>query len=535
MEDKATQIPVEAGKDGFSMEAALQEAEARLEKTVARGQIIPGKVVFVSHDGVMVDIGTRTEGIIPLNQLTEEELPEAELRSLLKPGEEVLVYVIRVDPETGQAILSKKRAEADYSWKRVQELFERGETLSVVIKERVKGGLVTSIHGLRAFLPASQVDLKRVSDLEEYVGQSLRVRIIEFNRKKGRIILSRRVVLEEEQKQRRENRLSQLQPGQEVEGEVVEITEFGVFVSLGGVDGLVHRSEISWGRFNHPQEVIQKGQKVRAKVLSVDTERERVNLSIKALTPDPWLTVTEKYPVGSRVRGRVVGLTDFGAFVEVEPGLEGLIHISELSWTKRPKHPSEVLKEGEEVEAVVLRIDTQERRLSLGLRQTRPDPWKTLPDRYPPGTLVKGPITGITSFGVFVEIEPGIEGLIHISELDYSRIENPAQLFKPGDEVEAVILNIDPTEQRVSLSRKRLLPPPLPAAEEERERPKGRAKRKRGSARSSARQDRPAGGERELEGGYEAPLAPVSGASVKLGDLYGDLLSELNLEEEQES
>lgn len=243
---------------------------------------------------------------------------------------------------------------------------------------------------------------------------------------------------------------------------MVEVTDFGVFVNLGPVDGLVHRSEITWGRFNHPREVIQKGQKVKAQVLSVDPEKERVNLSIKALIPDPWTTVAEKYPVGTRVRGKVVGLTQFGAFVEVEPGLGGLIHISELSWTKRPKHPSEVVKEGDEVEAVVLRLDPEERRLSLGLKQTQPDPWQQLTEKYPPGTVLKGKVTGVTDFGVFVEIEPGIEGLVHVSELDHKRVENPAALFKKGDEMEVVVLNIDPVEQRVSLSRKRLLPPPCP-------------------------------------------------------------------------
>jgi small subunit ribosomal protein S1 len=223
-----------------------------------------------------------------------------------------------------------------------------------------------------------------------------------------------------------------------VEGTVVDVTDFGAFVNLGPVDGLVHRSEITWGRFNHPREVLHKGQKVRAQVVSVDPERERVNLSIKALIPDPWSTVAEKYPVGTRVRGKVVSLTPFGAFVEVEPGLEGLIHISELSWTKRPKHPSEVVKEGDEVEAVVLRLDPAERRLSLGLKQTQPDPWQQLVEKYPPGTVVKGKVTGVTDFGVFVELEPGMEGLVHVSELDHIRVENPAALFKKGDEMEVV-------------------------------------------------------------------------------------------------
>lgn len=550
MEDQATQTPVETGEEPqvFSMEQALQDAEARLEKTVQRGQIISGKVVFIANDGVMVDIGTRTEAIIPFNQLTEESLSEEELRNLLKPGDTVTAYVVRADLENGQIVLSKKRAEADRSWTRIQALYEQGQPVMVEVKEKVKGGLVAIIEGIRAFLPASQVDLKRASDLDEYVGQKFLVKIIELNRKKGRIILSRRTVLEEEQKAARSKTLASLKEGEIVEGQVVEVTDFGVFVALGGVDGLVHRSEITWGRFNHPKDVVQKGQTVKAKVLSVDSERERVNLSMKALSEDPWLTVSEKHPVGSRLTGKVVGLTQFGAFVEVEPGLEGLIHISELSWVKRPKHPGEILKEGQVVEAQVLRIDPAERRLSLGLKQTQPDPWKSLPDRYPPGTLVKGKVTGITDFGVFVEVEPGIEGLIHVSELAHERIEKPADIFKKGDEIEAVILQIDPVEQRISLSRKRLLPPPqigIPSGEEG----EGRKGRREGKDGERAKRAKNKGASREgrgrerdydyLGGGtayanYDPSVATASNTNVKLGDVFGDLLSQLTLEEDKD-
>ncbi|MER3555269.1 MAG: 30S ribosomal protein S1 [Meiothermus sp.] len=551
--------PAQSQQSGnFSMEQALQDAEARLEKTVQRGQIVQGTVVLVTHDGVMVDIGARTEGLIPFNQLTEDNLSEDELKNLLKPGDPVTAYVVRADLENGQIVLSKKRAESDQSWVKIQNLFDKGEAVMVTVKEKVKGGLVANVEGVRAFLPASQVDLKRTPELDEYVGQSFPVKIIELNRKKGRVILSRRTVLEVEQKEARSSVLSQLKEGDIVEGQVVEVTEFGVFVALGGVDGLVHRSEITWGRFNHPRDVIQKGQTVRAKVLSVDTERERVNLSMKALVTDPWLTVSEKYPIGSRVNGKVVGLTQFGAFVEVEPGLEGLIHISELSWTKRPKHPSEIVKEGQEVEAQVLRIDPAERRLSLGLKQTTPDPWKSLPDRFPPGTPVKGKVTGLTDFGVFVEIEPGIEGLIHVSELDYNRVEKPSDLFKKGDEVEAAILNIDPVEQRISLSRKRLLTPPrqaavtTPAGEEGSDDRRGPRRDGPGGGRDNRpkRPGRGKGGPREGRSGrerdfdyggsgtaaynnYDPTIAAASTTNVKLGDVFGDLLSQLSLEEEE--
>jgi small subunit ribosomal protein S1 len=532
MKEKATHTPEKT----FSMEEALQEAEARLEKRVRPGQVLTGKVVFVGSEGVAVDIGAKTEGIIPFNQLTEKPLSDEELKGLLKPGDEVRVQVLKVDPETGQILLSRKKVEATEHWDRIQELYEKGEPVTVTVKEKVKGGVVAELDGIRAFIPASQLDLRRIPNLDAYVGQQILAKIIELNRKKGRVLLSRRAVLEEEQKKAKEAFLKSLEPGQVVEGTVVDVTDFGAFVNLGPVDGLVHRSEITWGRFNHPREVLHKGQKVRAQVVSVDPEKERVNLSIKALIPDPWSTVAEKYPVGTRVRGKVVGLTPFGVFVEVEPGLEGLIHISELSWTKRPKHPSEVVKEGDEVEAVVLRLDPAERRLSLGLKQTQPDPWQQLVEKYPPGTVVKGKVTGVTDFGVFVELEPGMEGLVHVSELDHARVENPAALFKKGDEMEVVVLNIDPVEQRISLSRKRLLPPPPPKAEEERPR-RAKGKEARGAKRKGTgrREER-----REYEYGavaeynlYDATAVPTASASVKLGDLYGDLLASLGLEEEK--
>jgi small subunit ribosomal protein S1 len=530
MEEKATQTPEKT----FSMEEALQEAEARLERRVRPGRVLTGKVVFVGSEGVAVDIGAKTEGIIPFNQLTEKPLSDEELKGLLKPGDEVRVQVLKVDPETGQILLSRKKVEATERWDRIRELYEKGEPVTVTVKEKVKGGVVAELDGIRAFIPASQLDLRRIPNLDAYVGQQILAKIIELNRKKGQVLLSRRAVLEEEQKKAKEAFLKSLEPGQVVEGTVVDVTDFGAFVNLGPVDGLVHRSEITWGRFNHPREVLHKGQKVRAQVVSVDPEKERVNLSIKALIPDPWSTVAEKYPVGTRVRGKVVGLTHFGAFVEVEPGLEGLIHISELSWTKRPKHPSEVVKEGDEVEAVVLRLDPAERRLSLGLKQTQPDPWQQLVEKYPPGTVVKGKITGVTDFGVFVELEPGMEGLVHVSELDHARVENPAALFKKGEEMEVVVLNIDPVEQRISLSRKRLLPPPPPREERPR---RAKGKEARGAKRKP--KGRPEE-RREYEYGavaeynlYDATAVPTASASVKLGDLYGDLLASLGLEEEK--
>lgn len=521
-----------------TMEQALQDAEARLEHHIRRGQVVTGTVVFVGNDGVAVDIGSKVEGIIPFDELTDEPHTPEELKELLHPGEQVEANVIYIDPETSTIKLSKKRAEGHQAWAMVNQAYESGKPVEVVIREHVRGGLVGYIKGLRAFLPASQLDLKRVAELEPFVGQTLKVKIIEVNRKKRRIVISRRALLEQEAEQKRQSVLSQLHPGDEVEGEVVEVPEFGAFVNLGGIDGLIHRSELTWGRFNHPQEVVKVGQKVRARVVSVDAARERVNLSIKALIPNPWTGATERYQVGQKVKGRVVGLTSFGAFVEVEPGLEGLVHISEMSWVKQPRHPSEILKEGDEVEVVILRIDPEERRFSLGLRETQPDPWKQLPERYPPGSVIKGRVSGVASFGIFVEVEPGFEGLVHVSELDYSRVEDPSTIAKKGDEIEVVVLQIDPVEQRISLSRKRLLPPPIPVKEEK---PAGKTRKGSATAKSGRRRFREGeieyGGERAEvgEGGYATydRGGEPAGASVRLGDLFGDLLGGLSLEEEE--
>ena len=522
-----------------TMEQALQDAEARLEHHVRRGQTVTGTVVFIGNEGVAVDIGSKVEGIIPFDEISEEPHTPEQLKELLHPGDRVEVSVIFVDPETSTIKLSKKRAEGHQAWTVVSEAFDSGKPVDVAIREHVREGLVGYIKGLRAFLPASQIDLKRVAELEPFVGQTLKVKIIEVNRKKRRIVISRRAVLEQEAEQKRQAVLGHLHPGEEVEGEVVEVTEFGAFVNLGGIDGLVHRSELTWGRFNHPQEVIKVGDKVRARVVSVDPARERVNLSIKSLTENPWLGVTERYQLGQKVKGRVVGLTSFGAFVEVEAGLEGLVHISEMSWVKQPRHPSEVVKEGDEVEVVILRIDPEERRFSLGLRETQPDPWKQLPDRYPPGAVIKGRVSGVASFGIFVEVEPGFEGLVHVSELDYSRVEDPSTVAKKGDEIEVVVLQIDPVEQRISLSRKRLLPPPMPVKED---RPASRPRRGAPAARGGSRR-RSRDGEFEYSGerveASEGSYASIdrsgepAGASVRLGDLFGDLLGGLSLEEEE--
>jgi small subunit ribosomal protein S1 len=522
--------PEAAAEPEMTMEDVIAASDDQLaRKPIHRGMITSGTVIMLSQEGVIVDVGAKIEGMIPYNQLYEFEVKPEEAARYIKPGDEVQVYVVRADIPNGVIVLSKKRADQERAWNLLHEIHEKKLPVEVEIVEKVRGGLVANL-GVRAFLPASQVDVRRVSDLSPYVGKRLKVRIIELNRKRNRVIISRRSIVEEEIVEQKQETLNRLEPGAKLEGEVVEITDFGVFVNLGGVDGLVHRSEIGYGRFNHPREVLKLGDKVNVEVLDMDLERERINLSMKKLITDPWETVLGKYAIGERVAGTVTNLTPFGAFVEIEPGLEGLIHVSEMSWTKRVRHPKEVLKEGDHVEAMILKIDLAQKRISLGLRQTQPDPWSSLPDRYPPGTEVTGPVTGLTDFGVFMEIEEGIEGLIHISELAHERIDNVAEHFKRGDEISAVILNIDPIEQRASLSRKRLLPYTAPEGGMDYAPAAGR------QAQGGGRRGRRGGRRSEIDYDYSYAASDAgTRTTTKLGDVYADLFAQFGLADKKEA
>ncbi len=554
MEDKATPTPVDTTAQiptteneypAMTMEDVLQAEEVHKLREVSRGDVVEGTVVFIGSEGIAVDVGAKVEGNIPFNQLQEEPLTQEQVQALLKPGDKIEAYVVRVDIPNGVIILSKKRADQDRGWRILDELQKKGESFTVQVLEKVRGGLVASIEGVRAFLPASQVDTRRVNELDPFVGNPLEVKLIELNRKRNRVIISHRAIVEDRKQKAREETLVSLAPGTLLEGEVVEITEFGVFVNLGGIDGLVHRSELTYGRFNHPREVVKLGDKVKVQVLDLDGDRERINLSMKVLTNDPWEAAVEKYNVGEKIGGKVTNLTNFGAFVEIEPGLEGLIHVSEMSWTKRVRHPNEILKEGETVEAMILRIDSKDRRISLGLRQTTQDPWAMLVDRYPQGTIVKGKVTGITDFGVFMEVEEGIEGLIHISELAHERVTNPSEMFKKGDEIEAAVLSIDPLEQRASLSRKRALPYDGPARDTSSYSPSAggmgggqgggssrSSERMSGNYRNNDRQGGQGGGgggkrrRDDADYSYVAKEASSGKISTKLGDVFSDLFAQ---------
>lgn len=368
----AATSPEEREYPAMTMEDVLA-SESTEHQSVSRGDIVDGTVVFIGNEGIAVDIGAKVEGTIPLNQITEEPVTLEQAQGMYKPGDKIEAYVVRVDLANNQIVLSKKRADQDKGWRVLEKMQENDEAFEVEVLEKVRGGLVAQVEGIRAFLPASQVDTRRVNDLDPYVGKPLMVKLIELNRKRNRVIISHRAIMEAQKAQAREQTVGKLTPGATFEGEVVEITDFGVFVNLGGIDGLVHRSELTYGRFNHPRDVVKVGDKVQVQVIDVDEGRERINLSMKALTQDPWEGAVEKYHIGQRVKGKVTNLTNFGAFVELESGLEGLVHVSEMSWTKRVRHPNEVLKEGDEVEAVILRIDPKERRISLGIRQTTDD------------------------------------------------------------------------------------------------------------------------------------------------------------------
>ncbi|MDL2344420.1 30S ribosomal protein S1 [Deinococcus sp. MIMF12] len=530
---QASTAPVSAEEREYpamTMEDVLA-SESTEHQMVSRGDIVDGTVVFIGNEGIAVDVGAKVEGTIPLNQIGDEPVTLEEAQGMYKPGDKIEAYVVRVDLANSQIVLSKKRADQDKGWRVLEKMQENDEAFEVEVLEKVRGGLVAQVEGIRAFLPASQVDTRRVNDLDPYVGKPLMVKLIELNRKRNRVIISHRAIMEAQKAQAREATVGQLVPGAQFEGEVVEITDFGVFVNLGGIDGLVHRSELTYGRFNHPRDVVKVGDKVQVQVIDVDEGRERINLSMKALTQDPWEGAVDRYSIGQRVAGKVTNLTNFGAFVELESGLEGLVHVSEMSWTKRVRHPNEVMKEGDEVEAVILRIDPKERRISLGIRQTTDDPWSALPDRYPPGTPVKGKITGMTDFGVFMEIEEGIEGLIHISELDTQRVNNPADLFKKGDEIEAVILNIDPVEQRASLSRRRAMGGGGPVRDFVSQGGGSRSDRYSSGGQGGGR---PGGGRGGRGGGadyaFNAKDAQQGGKiSTKLGDVYADLFAQFGL------
>jgi len=420
-------------------------------RNIAEGEVVKGTVLKVTASEVIVDVGYKSEGIIPVTEFLDESG-----RVTVQPGDLVDVLLERTEDKDGYVVLSREKAEKMKIWDDVEKAYADRKVVIGRVIERIKGGLAVDI-GVRAFLPGSQVDVRPVRNLDALRGQELRMRVIKVNKKRGNIVLSRKVLLEEENAEKKKQTLNTLAEGKVLRGVVKNITDYGAFIDLGGIDGLLHITDMSWGRVGHPSELFKVNDEIDVVVLKYDAATERVSLGHKQLTADPWSAVSDRYPVNARVTGRVVSLTDYGAFVELEPGVEGLIHVSEMSWSKRIKHPSKILNVGDTVEAMVLGVDPQARRISLGLKQIESNPWHELADKYPVGSRIIGRVRNLTEFGAFVEVEEDIDGLIHISDMSWSkRIKHPSEVLKKGDRVEAVVLNIAAENQRLSLGLKQL-------------------------------------------------------------------------------
>src|SRR5829696_5793001 len=422
------------GPDNSSAEesfASLFEESLKREE-LKEGDIVKGKVIALAKDHVIVDIGYKSEGAIPLHEFP----PASEGVPSIKVGDEIDVFLESREDENGLCILSKEKADRLKVWDEISAACERDELIEGTISARVKGGLSVTIRGgVKAFLPGSQVDLRPIRNLDKLIGQTYQFKVIKFNKKRGNIVLSRRVLLERERDEMKQKTLEVLTEGMTVKGTIKNITEYGAFVHLGGIDGLLHITDMSWGRVNHPSELFQVGDHVRVKVLKFNADTERVSLGLKQTQEDPWNHAEEAYPAGKKVRGKVMSITDYGAFVELEPGVEGLIHVSEMSWTKKVKHPSKLLEVGQEIECQVLEVDARAKRISLGLKQLEPDPWMLFTDKYHPGDKIAGKVRSLTDYGVFVGIEEGVDGMVHKSDLSWSvRVNNPSDLYHKGDD-----------------------------------------------------------------------------------------------------
>ncbi len=416
---------------------------------IAEGEIVKATVLRKTDSAVILDVGFKSEGLVPLDEFRD---PES-----IEPGDEVEVFLESLEDQEGVVVLSKKKADFLRVWEKIKEAYDDDRTVPGVLKRKIKGGVTVDLMGVDAFLPGSQIALRRVPNVDELIGQEYDFKILKLNKRRRNIVVSRRVILEDERATKRESLKTELQVGQVRTGVVKNITDFGAFIDLGGMDGLLHITDMSWGRIGHPSELCQIGDEVEVKILDIDWDRERISLGLKQLQTYPWEDVAAKYPVGSRVRGRVVSITNYGAFIELEKGVEGLVHISEMSWTRNVRHPSQLASINDELECVVLRVDEEEKKISLGMKQTEEDPWLALPAKYPTGTKISGVVRNLTSFGAFVEVEPGIDGLVHISDMSWTRrVQHPSEVVRKGEEVEVVILSIDPDQKRISLGLKQV-------------------------------------------------------------------------------
>jgi small subunit ribosomal protein S1 len=424
-------------------------------RSIGEGEIVRGTVLAVDEKEVLVDVGFKSEGVIALSEFSDP--------GSIHVGDIVEVFLEKMENQDGLVVLSKQRADFVRVWDRVKEAHDTGQVVEGKLVRKIKGGVVVDLYGVEAFLPGSQIALRQVQNVDALLGQSVSVKIIKLNKRRRNIVVSRRAVLEEERDRMKATILKDLAKDQIREGQVKNITDFGAFVDLGGIDGLLHITDMSWGRVAHPSELVKIGDRVRVKVLNFDPEKERISLGLKQLEAYPWEGVEDKYKVGDRIQGKVVSITDYGAFVELEKGVEGLIHVSEMSWTRHVRHPSKVVNIGDIIDAVVLKVDKANEKISLGLKQVEPDPWLTLDQKYPPGMKVKGKVRNLTNFGAFVELEEGIDGLVHVSDMSWTkRVAHPSEVLKKGDAVEVVILSIDKEHRRISLGLKQVSDDPWP-------------------------------------------------------------------------
>lgn len=459
--DEIEKAKVKFNHDQYSNEEfeTLAKLYSESFRDVKEGELVRGKIVRIQSDNVIVDIGFKSEGTIPKSEFP----PDAEI----KVGQEVEVVLESVEDQDGNLVLSKQRADFLRIWERVLNAAKTGEVLQGKIIKRIKGGMVVDLMGMEAFLPGSQIDVKPIRDFDAFVGQTMDFRVVKVNEPTENVVVSHKVLIEEGMKDQRNAILQSLEKGQILEGTVKAITDFGVFVDLGGVDGLIHITDLSWGRINHPNEVVKLDETIKVVVTDFDEEKKRISLSLKKLLPHPWENIEEKYKVGDKVSGRVVSLTDYGAFIEIEKGIEGLIHNSEMSWTQHIKHPSQVVAMGQIVEAIILSLDKEEKKISLGIKQLEPDPWQKLMEKYPVGSRHMGIARNLTNFGVFVELEPGVDGLIHISDLSWTKkIRHPGEVVKKNEKIEVIVLSVDVDQRKISLGHKQITENPWPKFEQ---------------------------------------------------------------------
>jgi small subunit ribosomal protein S1 len=450
----APSIPIRSDlfdEDEYSLEEYEQLLDMYEEsiQDIQEGQIVTGHILRVDENVVVLDVGFKSEGVVPLDEFKPTDT--------LDVGSPVDVYLENLEDQEGRVVLSKKKADFFKVWDKIRHAYETGEIVNGRLARKIKGGVIVDLFGVDAFLPGSQIALRRVPDIDALIGQTMEFKIIKLNKRRRNIVVSRRMILEQIREQKRGKLLEEIEVGQVRKGVVKNITDFGAFIDLGGADGLLHITDMSWGRVGHPSELVKIGDEIEVKVLDLDLQNNRISLGLKQLQPYPWEDVAGKYPVGTRVNGRVVSITNYGAFVELEPGVEGLVHISEMSWTRHIKHPSKVVSIGDTIEAVVLNVNQEEEKISLGMKQIEEDPWQSLAEKYPPGTILSGKVRNLTTFGAFVEIEEGIDGLVHISDMSWTRrIHHPSEVVRKGETVKVQVLNIDTENKRISLSIKDL-------------------------------------------------------------------------------